>query len=46
MESMGAMAVGILVDSINARQESREFSAAHERVAPELVVRESTRALR
>ena len=46
MESMGAMAVGILVDSINASQESREFSAAHERVAPELVVRESTRALR
>jgi LacI family transcriptional regulator len=46
MESMGATAVGILMDSINARQENREFTAAHLRVAPELVVRESTKALR
>jgi LacI family transcriptional regulator len=46
MECMGTMAVGILLESINAGQENREFSAAHHRVAPELVVRESTKALR
>jgi LacI family transcriptional regulator len=46
MEYMGTMAVGILLESINAGQENREFSAAHHRVAPELVVRESTKALR
>jgi LacI family transcriptional regulator len=46
MEAMGSAAVGILVDGINAAQEHREFAAAHRRVAPELVARESTRALR
>jgi LacI family transcriptional regulator len=46
MEAMGSAAVGILVDGINAAQENREFAAAHRRVAPELVARESTRALR
>jgi LacI family transcriptional regulator len=46
MEAMGSAAVGILVDGINAAQENREFTAAHRRVAPELVARESTRALR
>jgi LacI family transcriptional regulator len=46
MEAMGSTAVGILVDGINATQENRDFTAAHRRVAPELVVRESTRALR
>jgi len=46
MESMGAAAVGILMDSINARQENREFTATRQRVPPELVVRDSTKALR
>jgi LacI family transcriptional regulator len=46
MEYMGTMAVGILMDSINARQENREFTATHPHVAPELVVRESTKTLR
>ena len=46
MEAMGSAAVGILVDGINASQENRDFTAAHRRVAPELVARESTRALR
>ncbi len=45
MEAMGAMAVSIIVDGINAVQEKREVSAVHRKVAPELAVRESTRSL-
>ena len=45
MEAMGAAAVGIVVDGINAVLEKREITAAHRKVAPELVVRESTRSL-
>jgi LacI family transcriptional regulator len=45
MESMGATAVSIVVDGINAALEKREISATHRKVAPELVVRESTRSL-
>ena len=45
MEAMGASAVGIVVDGINSVLEKREMSATHRRVAPELVVRESTRSL-
>src|ERR1700683_1546168 len=45
MEAMGASAVGIVVDGINAVLEKREVSACHRKVVPELVVRESTRAL-
>ena len=44
MESMGASAVGIVVDGINAVLEKREIGATHRKVAPELVVRESTRS--
>ncbi len=45
METMGATAVGIVVDGINAVLEKRETSALHRKVAPELVVRESARSL-
>jgi len=45
MEAMGAMAVSIVVDGINAVQEKREVVAVHRKVAPELAVRESTRGL-
>ena len=45
MESMGASAVGIVVDGINAVLEKREIGATHRKVVPELVVRESTRSL-
>ena len=45
MEAMGASAVGIVVDGINGVLEKREISATHRKVAPELVVRESTRSL-
>jgi len=42
---MGASAVGIVVDGINAMLEKRDVSVTHRKVAPELVVRESTRRL-
>jgi LacI family transcriptional regulator len=45
MEAMGASAVEIVVEGINAVLEKREVGAAHRKVAPELVVRESTRSL-
>jgi len=45
MEAMGAMAVNIVVEGINAVQEKRKVSAVHRQVAPELAVRESTRSL-
>jgi LacI family transcriptional regulator len=43
MEGMGTIAVNIVVDGINALLEKREVSVLHRRVAPELVIRESTR---
>ena len=45
MESMGASAVGIVVDGINAVLEKRDILATHKKVAPELVIRDSTRNL-
>ena len=45
MEAMGNMAVGIVVDGINAVLEKREVAAVHRKLAPELAVRESTRSL-
>src|SRR5216683_24069 len=45
MEIMGSSAVGIVLDGINAVLEKRGVAAAHRKVAPELVVRESTRSL-
>jgi DNA-binding LacI/PurR family transcriptional regulator len=45
MEAMGALAVSIALDGINAVLEKRRTSAIHRQIAPELVVRESTRSL-
>jgi LacI family transcriptional regulator len=45
MEGMGTMAVNIVVDGINALLEKREVGVLHRKVAPELVIRESTRGL-
>jgi LacI family transcriptional regulator len=45
MEGMGAMAAGIVVDAINGVIEKRNAGAVHRKLAPELVVRESTRTL-
>jgi DNA-binding LacI/PurR family transcriptional regulator len=45
MEAMGAGAVDIVLDGIKSVLEKREVGAEHRKVAPELVVRESTRSL-
>ena len=45
MEAMGAGAVGIVLEGINLVLEKREVAAQHRKVAPALVVRESTRSL-
>lgn len=45
MEAMGNTAVEIVLEGMNAAAEEREIAAVHRRLAPELVVRESTRAL-
>ena len=44
MEAMGAGAVGIVLEGIKSVLEKREVAAHHRKVAPELVVRESTRS--
>jgi DNA-binding LacI/PurR family transcriptional regulator len=43
METMGASAVSVVLEGINAVLEKREMKLTHRKVAPELVVRESTR---
>jgi len=45
MEAMGAMAVTIALDGVNAVLEKRDVAAVHRKMAPELAVRESTRSL-
>ena len=45
METMGASAVSVVLDGINAVLEKREITPSHRKVAPELVVRESTKNL-
>lgn len=43
MEALGSAAVAIVMEGINAGEEDREFKPVHRKLAPELVVRESTR---
>jgi LacI family transcriptional regulator len=45
MEALGNTAVGIIMEGINAAAEDREFKPVRRKLAPELVVRETTRAL-
>jgi LacI family transcriptional regulator len=45
MEAMGASAVNIIVDAISAGADNRRFPAVHRKLASELVIRESTRAI-
>jgi LacI family transcriptional regulator len=46
MESMGAAAVNIVVDAVNAATENRKAPPLHRKLASELVIRESTSAPR
>jgi LacI family transcriptional regulator len=45
MEEMGALAVEIVLKKVDATREKAGFVAVHRKVAPELVVRESTKSL-
>jgi DNA-binding LacI/PurR family transcriptional regulator len=45
MEAMGALAVSIALEAINAVLDKREIKAVHRQIAPELIIRESTRSL-
>ncbi len=45
MENMGAGAVDLVMEGINAVQEKRTVKGTHRRVPPTLVVRESTRSI-
>lgn len=44
MEAMGAMGASIVLAGMSAMQEKREVAAVHRKLAPELAVRDSTRA--
>jgi LacI family transcriptional regulator len=45
MEAMGSVAIGQVVNGIDAALENRKVTAIHQKMAPELVVRESTRSI-
>jgi LacI family transcriptional regulator, galactose operon repressor len=45
LETMGNLAVNIIMEGITASQEKRDWTITHHRAAPELVIRESTRAI-
>jgi len=45
MEAMGAMAANTIMEGINASLEKREWNVASHKMSPELVIRESTRAV-
>jgi LacI family transcriptional regulator len=45
MEAMGTIAANLIVEGINSILEKREVGVVHQRIAPELVIRESTRSL-
>jgi DNA-binding LacI/PurR family transcriptional regulator len=45
LEAMGELAVNIVMEGINASQEKRDWNITHHKLAPELVIRESTRAI-
>lgn len=45
MESMGGLAVNLVMEGINAGIEKRDWTIARHRMNPELVVRDSTRAV-
>jgi LacI family transcriptional regulator len=45
LETMGGAAVNIVMEAVKASQESREWGAVAQKLHPELVIRDSTRAL-
>jgi LacI family transcriptional regulator len=45
MSLMGSMSVSIALEAIQAEENSKQFAAVHRHLAPELVVRDSTKSL-
>jgi LacI family transcriptional regulator len=45
MEAMGTMAVNIIMEGINASLEKRDWNVVSQKMSPELVIRDSTRAV-
>jgi LacI family transcriptional regulator len=45
MEAMGELAVNIIMEGINAALEKREWNVVNQKMNPELVIRDSTRAV-
>jgi LacI family transcriptional regulator len=45
LEAMGNLAVNVIMEGVNAAQEKRDWTITHHRTTPELVIRESTRAI-
>jgi LacI family transcriptional regulator len=45
MSLMGSMSVSIALEAIKTEEKSRQFAAVHRHLAPELVVRDSTKSL-
>src|SRR5262249_40922014 len=44
LEAMGNLAVNMVMEGINARLEKRDWTVARQKMTPELVIRDSTRA--
>jgi DNA-binding LacI/PurR family transcriptional regulator len=45
MEAMGGLAVNVVMEGINAALEKREWKSVNQKMNPELVIRDSTRAV-
>src|SRR5262249_14010442 len=45
LDAMGELAVNLIMEGINSALEKRDWAISHHRVKPELVIRESTRAV-
>ena len=45
MEAMGALAVNVVMEGINATLEKRDWNVVNQKMNPELVIRDSTRAV-
>jgi len=45
MEAMGALAVNVIMEGINATLEKRDWNVVNQKMNPELVIRDSTRAV-
>ncbi len=45
LEAMGNLAVNIVVEGINAGLEERDWSISRHKMTPELVIRDSTKAV-